>query len=54
MAMKNGCAEEFAEIANEIRRLVVIAYPTLGRGMRETLVLDQFNPSIECRLSAGS
>ena len=43
MAMKTGRSEEFAEVVNEIRRLVAIAYPTLGREMRETLALDQFH-----------
>lgn len=42
MAMKTGCTEKFGEIANEIRRLVAIAYSLLGREIREALVFNQF------------
>lgn len=38
-----GRSEEFAEIANEIRRLVAIAYPALSHEMKDTLVLDRFH-----------
>ena len=51
LAMKTGHHDKLRELADRIRKLTDLAYPTVAAGVRETLALDQFKRCVSPDIS---
>ena len=51
LAMKTGHHDKLRELADRIRKLTDLAYPTVAANVRETLALDQFKRCVSSDIS---
>lgn len=51
LAMKTGHVERLRDLADQIQKLIALAYPAMEQGVRATLALDQFKRCVHQDLS---